>query len=515
MLVVRSILLGALAVLFLWVPKIAQAAKNEVPPVIFHEIMWAGSYHNGKNDTTDEWLVLKNTTDELIDISGWYLTRQDSNEKYELSGVIAARGYFLVARKGDEESILAIEPDVILPSYSINNTDIKLSLCDSNGTPVDEVIDSGTPDAGSNTRPKASMVRDEDNGWVTSTGSANLDDGAEELATPGLPKIHITDKDLIMANGIATDISIGIEYDVPQEQLHFLVNGVEQQIDFDSALSLSLQCTSDGDQEKVIRLETEDGRYAQTSIHIFCYKFADIVINEVMPKPGTDYNHDGKVDTQDEWIELFNPTTSVINLRNWKIYDGTSSYTFDNDTIINAKSYLVLSKDTMGLSLNDDGESIQLVSPADEAVSDIAWQKADKGVSWAVFAGEYKWTVTPTPGAVNKYTSAESVEEQTNVKPSAENVDNAVVSTLAEEPLDVTSESARKVTTVRVIGGDKVLAAALSSVRLPTINKGVEAISNPAKNVFVSNDSWLIVIFGFSGLIVLARVSLGVVSYFL
>ena len=47
--------------------------------------------------------------------------------------------------------------------------------------------------------------------------------------------------------------------------------------------------------------------------------FADMVINEFLPRAGTDWNHDGKVDVYDEFIELKNLGPIDVDLKNWKL----------------------------------------------------------------------------------------------------------------------------------------------------------------------------------------------------
>lgn len=65
-----------------------------------------------------------------------------------------------------------------------------------------------------------------------------------------------------------------------------------------------------------------------------------IVINEIMyaPNPG-----------EPEWIELFNTTSSSIDLENWKISNrnGSTKYTMtDHSLSLNANGYIVITKDT-------------------------------------------------------------------------------------------------------------------------------------------------------------------------
>ena len=70
--------------------------------------------------------------------------------------------------------------------------------------------------------------------------------------------------------------------------------------------------------------------------------FNDVVINEIMYAPSTG---------EPEWVEIFNRTSSVINLRNWKISDAITTIAITSaDKFINAKSMLVVSRDSSVLN---------------------------------------------------------------------------------------------------------------------------------------------------------------------
>lgn len=58
--------------------------------------------------------------------------------------------------------------------------------------------------------------------------------------------------------------------------------------------------------------------------------FNDIVINEIMYAPSTG---------EPEWVEIFNRTSNVINLKNWKLSDASTTITISTqDNFIDANS---------------------------------------------------------------------------------------------------------------------------------------------------------------------------------
>ena len=66
--------------------------------------------------------------------------------------------------------------------------------------------------------------------------------------------------------------------------------------------------------------------------------FNDIVINEILYAP---------ISGEPEWIELFNRTNEIINLKNWKLSDAATTITLTiQDKILNPNSFIVVTKDS-------------------------------------------------------------------------------------------------------------------------------------------------------------------------
>lgn len=67
----------------------------------------------------------------------------------------------------------------------------------------------------------------------------------------------------------------------------------------------------------------------------------NVVINEIMYKAADDYDCD-------DWVELYNPKAEGVDVSNWIFKDSEDSHSFilPENTIIKAKSYLVLAKDS-------------------------------------------------------------------------------------------------------------------------------------------------------------------------
>jgi hypothetical protein len=131
-----------------------------------------------------------------------------------------------------------------------------------------------------------------------------------------------------------------------------------------------------------------------------------VIINEFLPHPHTDWNLDGKVNVEDEYIELINMGTTSINIRNWKLDNGanTTGYVLP-DTIMLPHQILVFFHFETGISLSDGGGTVRLVKsdghtadifnyPPVEAM-DRTWCRLSSGKGFLEFACQ------PSPGRPN------------------------------------------------------------------------------------------------------------------
>ncbi|OZM56486.1 competence protein ComEA [Lottiidibacillus patelloidae] len=110
--------------------QVIAAGPNDI---VINEIAWMGT----TTSYSDEWMELYNTSSSDIDITGWTLNAQDGSPSITLSGVIPAKGYFLL-EKTDDNSVNGIAADLIY-SGSLSNTTEVLELRDASGTLIDSV----------------------------------------------------------------------------------------------------------------------------------------------------------------------------------------------------------------------------------------------------------------------------------------------------------------------------------------------------------------------------------------
>lgn len=196
----------ALLVLVLSLTMLSAVATEEekaVPIVVINEIAWAGTPASGY----DEWIELKNNTDQEIDLTGWTLSWNEDTDnprriefpepkEGEEARVIPPQGFYLLERTNDD-TITDIEADLIYTG-GLDNQGESLIL----KNPEGEVIDTANADGGewpagtaSNGEPAyASMERidpmtpDADDNWATNNGKDRNGKDAEGFPINGTPK---------------------------------------------------------------------------------------------------------------------------------------------------------------------------------------------------------------------------------------------------------------------------------------------------------------------------------------
>ena len=111
-------------------------AGGPVPPVVINEVAWPGSAAN----SSDEWIELYNTTGSAISLTGWRILDDNGAQIYNLSGTIAANGYFLIERTATSTSVAG---DLVIAGISLANTGDTLELQNASAARVDIVNSTG------------------------------------------------------------------------------------------------------------------------------------------------------------------------------------------------------------------------------------------------------------------------------------------------------------------------------------------------------------------------------------
>lgn len=131
-------------------------------------------------------------------------------------------------------------------------------------------------------------------------------------------------------------------------------------------------------------------------------------INEFIPNP------DGS-DEENEWIEIYNAGETEVSLSGWKLTDASDKkYNFTNEKI-NSKEYLVLTRPQTKITINNDAETLSLISPKGEVISQIQYSGgSQEGYSFARYAkNDWRWTNLLTPGEVNEFSKEQNKNNST------------------------------------------------------------------------------------------------------
>lgn len=96
------------------------------------------------------------------------------------------------------------------------------------------------------------------------------------------------------------------------------------------------------------------------------------------------------IDSEEEWIELFNPTASAINLEGFSLQDNGSTFTIGAGNVVGAFQTFILARDAMGfaklnpgvtpdlttfpLALSNAGDFLRLRDNLGILLDEVAWE---------------------------------------------------------------------------------------------------------------------------------------------
>jgi len=137
-----------------------------------------------------------------------------------------------------------------------------------------------------------------------------------------------------------------------------------------------------------------------------------IFINEFLPAPYQDWNHDQILDSGDEWFELYNASNQAVDLSDWRLDDaknGSAPYKIPAGTILGAHEFLLFFASETGIGLNNDGDTVRLLYPDNSLADRFKYALIETNKSYARYPdGAANWVAhcQPTPGASNCDVSA-------------------------------------------------------------------------------------------------------------
>jgi len=326
---------------------LVQAANSS--DVVINEIAWMGT----SVSYNDEWIELYNNTNSSINLDGWTLKAKDGTPEISLAGEISAKGLFLLERT-DDEAVPNVSSDQIYKG-ALGNSGENLELTDSLGNLVDSV-NSGSAWFGGDNSTKKTMERksvlisgSDPSNWQTSENPG------------GTPKV---------------------------------INGQQEAVNNKEEIK--------SEEPKIIEETQSPSTEEKTKIYP-----SGILINEILPSPKGS-------DETEEWIEIYNQNDFEVDLSGWKISDTagkTTTFIFPAGTKISARGFLVLSRPTTKITLNNDGDTLNLIQPDGSIIEKVSFEKAPIGQSYNKKENSWVWSDNLTPGAVNVIPAKEPKKE--------------------------------------------------------------------------------------------------------
>ena len=146
--------------------------------------------------------------------------------------------------------------------------------------------------------------------------------------------------------------------------------------------------------------------------------YPGLELSELFPDPT-----DSQSDSNDEFIEIFNPNNQDVDLTGWKLKDESGTEYIIKNNFIPANERLAIFVIDSKLTLNNTGDSVQLINPNGEVVDESTnYGDAIEGLGWIKINGVWNWAESATPNLPN---SAIYIEPQSSPSQAVKNVKKA------------------------------------------------------------------------------------------
>ena len=412
--------------LFLLTPFIARAA------VVINEIM----YNLEGSDSGREWIEILNISDTEIDLNDWKFndgSNHGLNEPPTNNGQgslkILADEYVILT--GNAATFLADHPGfsntVIDTVMSLKNTSATLKILDSEGNEIDSITYENTWGADGDGN---SLQREDSSNWGIGNptpGAVNVisgeeseqepeeseesqeesEEGTQSISVPqsgttagtssNQPPIADAGNDIIAFIGEEITFDGSKSYDPDGSELAYEWNLGEGGVKNEAVITHQYSYPG----TYLVTLMVYDGfHYSKDTITIEIYP-KKVTINEFVPNPvGKDA---GDEENPGEWIELYNDSDQIVNISDWQLDDedgGSKPFVFPENTLISPKGFLVFSRQTTNIALNNDSDKVRLLLSTGIIFQEVSYEKAKEGLSSALTPQGFVWS-TPTPGLPN------------------------------------------------------------------------------------------------------------------
>lgn len=339
-----------------------QVVHSASSKVIINELM-----PNPKGtDTGNEWIELYNNSTEDVLLTGWKI--KDKTNSFSLDGLsISAKSYL-----------------VIFPTISLNNSDEIITLVDSLDY-KDEIIYASSSEGISLERinPNCTDLKAHTSNHTQGLINLNFDENfcqnshkltiyTREKGTTSWNEDH----SYFLNNEIETKVETNSDANAISTQWKF--NGKDFNAEEASFILTSVQLES----PLSVTVSFDNNTTLNSSVNI---KIDPVLkLNEIFPDP------DGP-DTGKEWIEIYNPNSFDIELKNWSVKVGNKAQIIEEGAIKSKSFFIILPS----YSLTNSGTTISLISPNGLISDNFTYDHSESGLSWVRnINGEGDWIIS-------------------------------------------------------------------------------------------------------------------------
>ena len=352
--------------------------------VIINEVAWMGTIAS----TSDEWIELYNPGTVAVDLTGWVLRADDESpfitwSALDLTNVFIQPGQYYLLERSDDTTVTSFTANKIYQGSLDDSPGDILKLYDNSG----RLIDTANSNGGD---------------WPAGVSTTTFRRSMERI-TP------------IIADGIASWATFVGTDSGARDANNGVINGTPGFKNWVSNVTLTPSRTPTAT-SRFQPTATVRPRTATPTPFGGPVPVGRPFINEFLPRPGFDWNLDGKVDTFDEFIELKNVGNADMNLSGWRLDDSadfpgalsSAPYTI-TDLILKPGEYAVFYASQTNILLSDGGDSVRLFDASGDIMDVIDFTIAkveDESVCRLPDGNGFgSWfnDCTPTPNLTNSH----------------------------------------------------------------------------------------------------------------
>ncbi|MBT4120886.1 MAG: PKD domain-containing protein [Candidatus Magasanikbacteria bacterium] len=360
------------------------SVRSENSDIVINEICSTGCASSGH-----QWIEIYNKGTVATDVTGWKFYEDETNHSLSLASssteqdfIIQSGEYALIVQ--NDLYFFEDNPDVTSTVFdsswgTLNKSGEEIALKNSAGDLTEQFTYQAISNFSLERKDSAELITDENN-WQEHVSSHTAGQpnywNTEDTEENQIPTAVIAGSSTAYIDQEAMfDASDSSDLDGIISSYEWLLDGVS----VGGSGILNYIFTTTGTFNLILNIEDDDGAFASTSLGVLVESEKEeepeavatttsgLIINEFVSDP---------VSGENEWIEIYNPTTSSIDLTGWKLYDGMGSIASPTSTI-EAGGFFVI--ELSSSKLNNSGDIIILKNDLDEIVDSVSYGDWDDG----------------------------------------------------------------------------------------------------------------------------------------